>query len=37
MQEGHVIAYASWQLKHHEVHHPTHDLQLLVVAHALKV
>jgi hypothetical protein len=32
-----VIAYASWQLRHHEEHYPTHDLELLVVVHALKI
>ena len=26
MQEGRVIAYASRQLKQHEEHYPTHDL-----------
>ena len=26
MQEGHVIAYASRQLRPHEVNYPTHDL-----------
>ena len=28
MQEGRVIAYASRQLKQHEEHYPTHDLEL---------
>jgi hypothetical protein len=37
MQEGRVIAYASRQLKRHEEHYPTHDLELAVVVHALKV
>jgi hypothetical protein len=37
MQDGHVIAYASRQLRHHEEHCPTHDLELLVVVHTLKV
>jgi hypothetical protein len=37
MQEGRVIAYASRQLKRHEEHYPTHDLELAVVAHALKI
>jgi hypothetical protein len=37
MQDGHVIAYASWHLKHHEDHYPTHDLELLAVVHVLKV
>jgi hypothetical protein len=35
MQEGHVIAYSSWQLRPHEEHYPTHDLELVVVVHAL--
>jgi hypothetical protein len=26
MQEGHVIAYASRQLRKHELNYPTHDL-----------
>ena len=37
MQEGRVIAYASRQLKKHEEHYPTHDLELAVVVHALKI
>jgi hypothetical protein len=37
MQEGKVIAYASRQLKHHEEHYPTHDLELAAVVHALKI
>jgi hypothetical protein len=37
MQDGHVIAYASWQLRKHEAHYPTHDLELAVVVHALKI
>jgi hypothetical protein len=37
MQEGRVIAYASRQLKKHEEHYPTHDLELAAVVHALKV
>ncbi|WVZ63963.1 LOW QUALITY PROTEIN: hypothetical protein U9M48_013551 [Paspalum notatum var. saurae] len=36
MQEGRVIAYASCQLRKHEVNYPTHDLELLAVVHALK-
>jgi hypothetical protein len=36
MQEGHVIAYASRQLRKHELNYPTHDLELAVV-HALKI
>jgi hypothetical protein len=37
MQEGRVIAYASRQLKRHEEHYPTHDLELAAVVHALKI
>jgi hypothetical protein len=37
MQGGHVIAYASRQLRRHEEHYPTHDLKLLAVVHALKM
>jgi hypothetical protein len=37
MQEGCVIAYASRQLKRHEEHYPTHDLELATVVHALKI
>ncbi|WVZ52463.1 hypothetical protein U9M48_003517 [Paspalum notatum var. saurae] len=37
MQEGKVIAYASRQLRKHEVNYPTHDLELAVVVHALKI
>ena len=29
MQEGRVIAYASRQLRKHEVNYPTHDLETL--------
>ena len=36
MQEGQVIAYASRQLRKHEVNYPTHDLELAAVVHALK-
>jgi hypothetical protein len=37
MQEGRVIAYASRQLHRHEEHYPTHDLELAVVVHSLKI
>lgn len=36
MQGGKVIAYASRQLKTHEVNYPTHDLELAAVVFALK-
>jgi ribonuclease HI len=37
MQEGHVIAYASRQLRKHELNYPTHDLEMAAVVHALKI
>jgi hypothetical protein len=37
MQEGWVIAYPSRQLRQHEEHYPTHDLELVAVVHALKI
>jgi hypothetical protein len=37
MQNGCVVAYASRQLRKHEVNYPTHDLELAVVVHALKI
>ncbi|WVZ81209.1 hypothetical protein U9M48_028618 [Paspalum notatum var. saurae] len=37
IQEGRVIAYASHQLRKHEVNYPTHDLELAAVVHALKI
>jgi hypothetical protein len=37
MQEGHVIAYASHQLRKHELNYPTHDLELAAVVHALNI
>ena len=37
MQEGRVIAYASRKLKPHEENYPTHDLELVVIVHALKI
>jgi hypothetical protein len=36
MQDGHVITYSSWQLRHHEENYPTHDLELAAVVHALR-
>jgi hypothetical protein len=36
MQEGRVIAYSSHQLRPHEEHYPTHDLELAAVVHALR-
>ncbi|KAI3736778.1 hypothetical protein L2E82_26765 [Cichorium intybus] len=36
-QRGKVIAYASRQLKEHELNYPTHDKELAAVIHALKI
>src|ERR1044071_4289387 len=36
MQDRHVVAYASRQLRPHEDNYPTHDLELAAVVHALK-
>src|SRR3954449_2203316 len=37
MQERQVVAYASRQLKTHEINYPTHDLELAAVVFALKL
>jgi hypothetical protein len=37
MQHGKVIAYASRQLKTHEINYPVHDLELAAVVFALRV
>ena len=37
MQDDRLIAYASRQLKKHEVNYPTHDLELAVVVFTLKI
>jgi ribonuclease HI len=37
MQDGHMVAYASRQLRKHEAHYLTHDLELAAVVHALKI
>jgi hypothetical protein len=37
MQDGHVVAYASKQLRKHEEHYPTHHLELAAVVHAFKI
>jgi hypothetical protein len=37
MQDGHVVAYASRQLRKHEEKYPTHDWELVAMVHALKI
>jgi hypothetical protein len=37
VQDGHMVGYASRQLRKHEEHYPTHDLELAAVVHALKL
>jgi hypothetical protein len=37
MQDGKVVSYASRQLRKHEENYLTHDLELAVVVHALKI
>jgi ribonuclease HI len=37
MQEGRVVAYASKQLRKHELNYSTHDLELAAMIHALKI
>jgi hypothetical protein len=37
VQDGHMVAYASRQLRKHEAHYSTHDLELAAVVHALKI
>jgi hypothetical protein len=37
MQESRVIAYASRALRPHAINYPTHDLELAIVVHALKI
>jgi len=37
MQNGKVAAYASRQLKNHELNYPTHDLEFAAVVFALKI
>lgn len=37
MQNERVVAYGSRQLKNHEQHYPTHDLELAAVVFALKL
>jgi hypothetical protein len=37
MQDVHVVAYASQQLRKNEAHYLTHDLELAAVVHALMI
>jgi hypothetical protein len=37
MQEGRVISFSSRQLRRHEEHYPTHDLELAAVVMALRM
>jgi hypothetical protein len=37
MQEGQVISYSSRQLRLHEEHYPSHDLELVAVLMALRM
>jgi hypothetical protein len=37
MQDGHVVLYASRQLRKHEEKYPIHDLELEAIVHALKI
>jgi hypothetical protein len=37
MQDGKAVSYASCQLRKQEENYPTHDLELAVVVHTLKI
>jgi hypothetical protein len=37
MQDDHMVAFTSRQLRKHKVNYPTHDLELAAVVHALKI
>jgi hypothetical protein len=37
MQEGQMISYSSRQLRHHEEHYPTHDLELAAIVMAIRM
>jgi hypothetical protein len=37
MQEGRAISYSLRQLRYHEEHYPTHDLELTTVVMALRI
>jgi hypothetical protein len=37
IQDGRLVAYASRQLRYYKVNYLTHDLELVVVVHALSI
>jgi hypothetical protein len=37
MQHGRMVLYALRQLRKHEAHYLTHDLELAAIVHALKI
>jgi hypothetical protein len=37
IQDGRVVAYASLQLRKHDVNYPTHDLELAIMVYTLKI
>jgi hypothetical protein len=37
MQDGHMVSYASRQLRKQEALYLTHDLELATIVHALKI
>jgi hypothetical protein len=37
MQDGRVVAYASRQLRKHQLNYPTHDLELAAMVDTLKI
>jgi hypothetical protein len=37
MPDGYMVAYASRQLRKHEVNYLTHDMELATLVHALKI
>jgi hypothetical protein len=37
MQDGRVVAYASWQLRKHEVNYLTHNLELAAMVHTFNI
>jgi hypothetical protein len=37
LQHGHIVVYASRQLRKHQEKYPTYDLELAILIHALKI